>query len=62
MAPVRTVGKWSLAFRGGEINSTVTEPPVPTGSVGRQLVWSVASMPQILASLAQMGGESRIRQ
>lgn len=59
MARVRIGGKWSLAFRGGEIDSAVTGPTVPTEIVGKQLLWSVAN----LGKFGRWGrGESHIRQ
>lgn len=51
-------------FRGGEIDSAVTDSTVPTVIVGKQLLWSVASILQIWANLGDGvgSGESHIRQ
>ena len=49
-----------MAFRGGEIDSAVTDPTVPTEIVGKQLLWSVAGILHIWASLAAGGGVKAI--
>lgn len=51
------VGKSQLT-----IDPTVIDPTVPIVIAGKQLLWPVDGSLQILASLAQRGGKSSIRQ